>query len=162
MESRLRHPETRDEILAQLRSFLPPLSDISQLRDEDYDETWSVVASNLGELRDEESRERVLALFEADMIDLFYIDREHYLQDVDARKPAEPKPPYDLLEDYRRRYEFEQERQKRLEAERREQAKEPAVRLAKPRSGPKIGRNEPCPCGSGLKFKKCHGRPGLH
>jgi peptide deformylase len=21
----------------------------------------------------------------------------------------------------------------------------------------KIGRNEPCPCGSGLKFKKCHG-----
>ena len=22
----------------------------------------------------------------------------------------------------------------------------------------KVGRNEPCPCGSGLKFKKCHGR----
>ena len=22
----------------------------------------------------------------------------------------------------------------------------------------KIGRNEPCPCGSGLKYKKCHGR----
>jgi uncharacterized protein YecA (UPF0149 family) len=22
---------------------------------------------------------------------------------------------------------------------------------------PKIGRNEPCPCGSGKKFKKCHG-----
>lgn len=21
----------------------------------------------------------------------------------------------------------------------------------------KIGRNEPCPCGSGLKFKRCHG-----
>jgi uncharacterized protein YecA (UPF0149 family) len=21
----------------------------------------------------------------------------------------------------------------------------------------KIGRNEPCPCGSGQKFKKCHG-----
>ena len=25
------------------------------------------------------------------------------------------------------------------------------------RSSPKIGRNEPCPCGSGKKFKKCHG-----
>src|SRR5208283_3638077 len=23
---------------------------------------------------------------------------------------------------------------------------------------PKIGRNQPCPCGSGLKFKKCCGR----
>jgi len=22
---------------------------------------------------------------------------------------------------------------------------------------PKIGRNEPCPCGSGKKYKKCHG-----
>ena len=25
-------------------------------------------------------------------------------------------------------------------------------------TGPKVGRNEPCPCGSGLKFKKCCGR----
>ncbi|MFT5202418.1 MAG: preprotein translocase subunit SecA [Candidatus Aldehydirespiratoraceae bacterium] len=24
----------------------------------------------------------------------------------------------------------------------------------------KVGRNEPCPCGSGKKFKACHGRPG--
>ena len=21
-----------------------------------------------------------------------------------------------------------------------------------------VGRNDPCPCGSGLKYKKCHGR----
>jgi len=25
------------------------------------------------------------------------------------------------------------------------------------RAGSKIGRNDPCPCGSGLKYKKCHG-----
>lgn len=25
------------------------------------------------------------------------------------------------------------------------------------RSGPKVGRNEPCPCGSGRKYKHCHG-----
>ena len=24
--------------------------------------------------------------------------------------------------------------------------------------GPKPGRNDPCPCGSGLKYKRCHGR----
>ena len=23
---------------------------------------------------------------------------------------------------------------------------------------PKVGRNEPCPCGSGKKFKHCHGQ----
>ncbi len=26
------------------------------------------------------------------------------------------------------------------------------------RQGPKVGRNDPCPCGSGKKYKKCHGR----
>jgi preprotein translocase subunit SecA len=25
-------------------------------------------------------------------------------------------------------------------------------------AGPKVGRNDPCPCGSGQKFKKCHGK----
>jgi preprotein translocase subunit SecA len=24
--------------------------------------------------------------------------------------------------------------------------------------GPKIGRNDPCPCGSGKKYKKCCGK----
>ena len=33
------------------------------------------------------------------------------------------------------------------------QAKQKPVRVA-----PKVGRNEPCPCGSGKKFKHCHGR----
>lgn len=28
------------------------------------------------------------------------------------------------------------------------------------RSAPKIGRNAPCPCGSGRKYKQCHGRIG--
>jgi uncharacterized protein len=26
------------------------------------------------------------------------------------------------------------------------------------RDGPKVGRNDPCPCGSGRKFKACHGK----
>ncbi len=28
------------------------------------------------------------------------------------------------------------------------------------RQGPKVGRNDPCPCGSGKKSKKCCGKPG--
>jgi len=28
------------------------------------------------------------------------------------------------------------------------------------RTGDKIGRNDPCPCGSGKKYKRCHGAPG--
>jgi len=41
-----------------------------------------------------------------------------------------------------------------------------AVAIAAPktapftRAGEKIGRNDPCPCGSGKKYKQCHGRLG--
>jgi len=33
-----------------------------------------------------------------------------------------------------------------------------AVKQEPIRVGPKIGRNDPCPCGSGKKFKNCHGK----
>ena len=36
---------------------------------------------------------------------------------------------------------------------------EPNQRPTSPRKA-KIGRNDPCPCGSGKKYKKCHGMPG--
>jgi preprotein translocase subunit SecA len=36
-----------------------------------------------------------------------------------------------------------------------------ALSKAKPvRTGPKVGRNDPCPCGSGKKYKHCCGRNG--
>jgi preprotein translocase subunit SecA len=36
-------------------------------------------------------------------------------------------------------------------------ASAPAPRQAAVREGPRVGRNDPCPCGSGKKYKKCHG-----
>jgi preprotein translocase subunit SecA len=40
------------------------------------------------------------------------------------------------------------------------QARQADVQKTKPiiRDTPKVGRNEPCPCGSGKKYKKCHGK----
>ena len=38
-------------------------------------------------------------------------------------------------------------------------AAEEARAKAKPvRTGPKVGRNDPCPCGSGKKYKQCCGK----
>jgi len=34
----------------------------------------------------------------------------------------------------------------------------PAVKQEPVKVGPKIGRNDPCPCGSGKKYKHCHGK----
>ncbi len=48
------------------------------------------------------------------------------------------------------------EKQGRLQ-EAQEMLKRARPGHAVPRSGPKVGRNDPCPCGSGKKFKKCCG-----
>jgi preprotein translocase subunit SecA len=37
------------------------------------------------------------------------------------------------------------------------EGEQPAVVPAPIRSGPKVGRNDPCPCGSGKKYKACCG-----
>ena len=37
-----------------------------------------------------------------------------------------------------------------------EQPERPKAQIM--RAGPKVGRNDPCPCGSGKKFKACHGQ----
>jgi len=52
--------------------------------------------------------------------------------------------------------EFQRKKQKELEHARMAgsgDASGPAQR----RTGEKVGRNDPCPCGSGKKYKKCHG-----
>ncbi|WP_231759788.1 preprotein translocase subunit SecA [Microbulbifer elongatus] len=71
------------------------------------------------------------------------------------------------------REQMEEMEQRRLEAQRRQQLElqhaqasalpetETATAEANPepvRRGPRVGRNDPCPCGSGKKFKQCHGK----
>jgi preprotein translocase subunit SecA len=51
-----------------------------------------------------------------------------------------------------------EQRQRRQQQNLQFQAGPAQAEAPKPvRSGAKVGRNEPCPCGSGKKYKKCHG-----
>jgi preprotein translocase subunit SecA len=52
--------------------------------------------------------------------------------------------------------EFARKKARELEAATRAGAGE-AQQAAQRRTGDKVGRNDPCPCGSGKKYKKCHG-----
>ncbi|WP_105101657.1 preprotein translocase subunit SecA [Microbulbifer pacificus] len=69
------------------------------------------------------------------------------------------------------REQMEEMEQRRLEAQRRQQLElqhaqasampqvEESAEAAEPaRRGPRVGRNDPCPCGSGKKYKQCHGK----
>jgi preprotein translocase subunit SecA len=52
--------------------------------------------------------------------------------------------------------EFQRKKQKELEHARMAGAGDAAAPVQR-RTGEKVGRNDPCPCGSGKKYKKCHG-----
>jgi len=59
------------------------------------------------------------------------------------------------LPDFARALERKQERQQK---EMQYQTGPAQAEAPKPvRAGAKVGRNDPCPCGSGKKYKKCHG-----
>jgi preprotein translocase subunit SecA len=55
--------------------------------------------------------------------------------------------------------EFHRKKQRELAAASRQGGGEPA-QASQRRTGEKVGRNDPCPCGSGKKYKKCHGAEG--
>jgi preprotein translocase subunit SecA len=52
-----------------------------------------------------------------------------------------------------------EQRQRRQQQQLQYQAGPAQAEAPKPvRAGAKVGRNDPCPCGSGKKYKKCHGQ----
>jgi preprotein translocase subunit SecA len=65
------------------------------------------------------------------------------------------EPPAQKLPDFARALERKQERQQKdLQFQTGAAQAEPQKPV---RAGAKVGRNDPCPCGSGKKYKKCHG-----
>jgi preprotein translocase subunit SecA len=53
--------------------------------------------------------------------------------------------------------EFARKKQRELQAASLAGGSNGASPAAQRRTGEKVGRNDPCPCGSGKKYKKCHG-----
>ena len=82
----------------------------------------------------------MLGRFEADVVEKMYSVQIAAEQDVDR------------IEEMRRRR--HQQMMAAHAASRKVEEGQPAI--AK-READKVGRNDPCPCGSGKKYKKCHG-----
>jgi preprotein translocase subunit SecA len=81
--------------------------------------------------------------------------------DGQAHAPAVPiqtKAPTTTIDALER--EFERKKRRELEVARAASASSSTNGNAPRVTGEKVGRNDPCPCGSGKKFKKCHGVAG--
>jgi preprotein translocase subunit SecA len=76
------------------------------------------------------------------------------LSKVQVRMPEE----VEALEQQRREEAERLARQQQLSHQPEPMMAEPAELNQPLREGRKVGRNDPCPCGSGKKYKQCHGR----
>lgn len=152
------HPETRDAVADFFRHYRQHYKG----ENSDLLVGWVEAIADLG-LPDMEPQ--ICATFQAGLIPKEYCGLHEVLEDLNAAveaggKPANPRYRNGLISDaieelskwhgYSDAY---LARQKRLGA----RTASPAMPWAETfmHDTPPIGRNEPCPCGSGKKFKKC-------
>ena len=170
-----KEPEHRTAVINTLHQLLPPLPEGDEpiVGADDPDELWTWAVLELAHLGDKTRLEQIEALFAANAIETWIIgEYEDYLELLEEEPEDLPRP-YDIIQTYtglHKQAAWEAEnaaaraREEQRAAGRGERPSTTHVQLApgEPtiRKEPKVGRNDPCPCGSGLKYKKCHGRPG--
>ena len=83
-------------------------------------------------------------------------DGQPAMHDAPAREIAIPtRAPSTTIDQLEK--EFARKKQRELEAATRAGGGNGSQAASQRRTGEKVGRNDPCPCGSGKKYKKCHG-----
>ena len=136
---------------------------------ETYEEVMFLVG-DLTDLADPQARALIKQAFAENLVDTFWID-EKFVDEQFRRGGVAPQPSLDWLEDYRERYQQHIEYKSRPAPPPRP-SYQPSSPIAysgltdRPapvsqqdtirNTGPKLGRNDPCWCGSGKKYKKCH------
>jgi hypothetical protein len=178
--------EEHQRIVEALRSLLPPLDADGELiipaqyRD-DVDATWTWAAYALAQLHDRGSEPQITSLYQHDLIDEFVMGGLDDYRELltSSRAPASlERRSFDILDNYeavarRAAKSAEMKSPTGTDAGQKPPTSIPIANLlpepppvysdwevAQPfvRSTPKVGRNEPCPCGSGKKYKQCHGK----
>lgn len=151
------YPELRDQIVATMTAQL----DTDEPDSTDLDTLRGFLIGELVELEAEESIPSIVRAFESTWIDPYLINWS------DARQrlaiPADIAPHLDEIAPQRRPFFNAPPWSPRptLSGQPASPTAHSSVREELPpyrRQRRKIGRNDPCPCGSGKKYKKCHGR----
>ena len=151
---------SRDEVMAYFRSLFQKF----QRR---FNHAWNALVRSCAELCPEEVVGEIRQAYEDELVEPFFIRWEDVEEALARGKEAaigELKGRYGLITDVADELGFwacfredawnTGRRKARFSA--------PPLSLGTPkpirRVQPKVGRNDPCPCGSGKKFKKCCGR----
>ncbi len=173
------HPEAKPQVVEILRAALPPLSergdpDVPGEVSSEKMSLWASVADALARLDDTASQAQIEALHDWDLIDeSLYGGYDEYLKMLNEHTDlGVPPPEYDVAFFYLDHYMAHQSSPEAL-LPFDEPFEEPEALLedddtsypigygSQPtfvREAIKVGRNDPCPCGSGKKYKKCCAR----
>lgn len=153
----------RDRLLAYHRQLY------DKLRHAD-DILWGILVHSTARLHFSELRSKINRAFAQNLVDLLFINQDNVDKMFAAASPetveadllssAEEAYIDDAFTEARDWYNYidEDERQRDLARTARAEAAAHQSRPAPPPS--KVGRNDPCPCGSGKKYKHCHGKAG--
>jgi uncharacterized protein YecA (UPF0149 family) len=145
-------PALQEHVTTVLRDLLAGyVARAEDLKDDEISTATSLVM-DLAQLADAEARDLIDAAFKADIVDPIMIET----QDVERiyRKGGVTfvPDPHAWLERYRRLYREHLARERRRQRE----AQRPKPHPVRADKRPKVGRNDPCWCGSGKKYKHCH------
>jgi hypothetical protein len=134
------HPETRSDVVSGLVARLDPVE--SQVPEDEI--LNGFVISELLDLRAVEAAPAIRQAFRQNRVDTSIVDLDDALKDLGL--PPEQSVGARLLA--------------RIRPKAATYARDLGIAAPRPSAqvARKIGRNEPCPCGSGKKYKKCHGR----
>ncbi len=134
----------------------------------DVHEEIALLIGDLAELADLSARALIKTAFDEDLVDKSLMDEE-FVEEQYRQGGEPPRPSRDWLIGYRERYQQHQDYLNRPPTPPLIPARRPATASQEPQraapsqvpvairnAGPKLGRNDPCWCGSGKKYKKCH------
>jgi hypothetical protein len=150
----------RDEVMAYFMSLFQKL-------ERSFGHTWTALVRSCVELYPKEAVKEIRQAYEDERVESFFIGWEDVEEALGRGKEAameELKGRYSLITDTAEELGgwacFPQEASKVARRKLGFGARPPGLRPPKPIHQPrtKVGRNDPCPCGSGKKFKKCCGR----
>jgi hypothetical protein len=128
-----------------------------------YEEV-ALLVSDLADIADPAARDLIKTAFSENLVETWIVD-ERSVEESYSTGGEEARPPRDWLEEYRKRYQDHIDYLNRPPSPPQpllQTSRAPDGPPIKPtqatlvKTGPKLGRNDPCWCGSGKKYKKCH------
>lgn len=130
--------KSRQEVIAYFKSLF------HGKLEQEYNFIWSSLVSNCRDVYPHELMPEIEQAFADGLVDPLFIGMGSFRRVLEAGKEAALAK---LASDPHQH--FVEDTIKELS---------PSFAPAPVRTGPKIGRNQPCPCGSGKKYKRCCGR----